>query len=63
VWLEEMLPPGVLTGRAGAEVGIIGYKILLEIEGSQAEALSRTVFVTATDFFKFLTGSTEILCT
>jgi ribonuclease HI len=52
-WLEDVLPPGILTGRKGGEVGIIVAKILLELEASQAGALPRTVFVTTTDFSKF----------
>ena len=52
-WLEDVLPKGILTGRLGGEVGIIVTKILLELEASQSGLLSRTVFVTTTDFSKF----------
>jgi hypothetical protein len=53
VWLEEVLPSGILTGREGGEVGIIVARILLELEASQAGVTPRTVYVTTTDFSKF----------
>ncbi len=52
-WLEDVLPPGILAGRKGGEVGIIVTRILLELEASQSGANPRTVFVTTTDFSIF----------